>query len=663
MKSDILKEGGLVERIISDLSVYCDIPNDGFLAGGAVANLLMRYCWEGESYPINDIDIFIEHNGDVFDSFGSSTPLRTNQLVIEGDGYMVTKLSYDHGSNYRIINVNRDGMLNHIIITSVNDRNNRNDYSYILNGFDFNCCQVGIDLRNNKLFYTDGFVEFLNYKQLEVTAIYTPSHTAIRLFKKIEELKCYCNIEESMELLSQPLVMENVIQLQRSHFGIYFSTKYKEMYMKYRSQIKEYFTMIRFFDHQKNIWNVRHSLENTIPDNHALSWLDPKKSIPKDLLDKWAKHNDIMWTLTPTKYNKPNEKITEILVGLNYNPLTFMNAYKIISGKMSNKLKSKAEKVVLDKYWLCKMVALVDKNFYDCDFDTIHLDYIENFLDKERWVLKHMLFEKMNIQESYVFIKDIKKIYNKEGEWISELLVRYLDNKNRMFKPTYENMVEGITKEKQKYAEDIIKPIDISSFILPKGVKIKEITSELDLKWAGRKLNNCMNNPSQNYAGKIKSGNTKLFVIITEKNMSGLELHLIEGTVYKVHQFLSYCNKITSEYHNILCNIFVNYLNMSHLKEIYDTKMNSYISIDLLNRGLLINVKDEKTDDNRVANDFPVIRMDHQNRIRVVDELLNEMNVGPMDFGLEEGIIYEDDFDVEPYIDDYPDEEPFPDRA
>ena len=108
MKSDILRESGVVERIICDLSEYGDIPNKGFLVGGAVANLLMTYLWEG-NYPINDLDIFIESEETLHKY--TSTPHRTNELVVEGDGYMVTKLSYDHGSNYQILNVERDGLL------------------------------------------------------------------------------------------------------------------------------------------------------------------------------------------------------------------------------------------------------------------------------------------------------------------------------------------------------------------------------------------------------------------------------------------------------------------------------------------------------------------------------------------------------------------------
>ena len=107
-----------------------------------------------------------------------------------------------------------------------------------------------------------------------------------------------------------------------------------------------------------------------------------------------------------------------------------------------------------------------------------------------------------------------------------------------------------------------------------------------------------MNNPGQAYAEKIKTGNIKLFVIITENNMTGVEFRLVEDTVYKIVQILSYNNRVTSEYHKTVANIFLNYLNMNHLKEIYDSRVKSFMSIDILNRGFLINLKDETTNDN-----------------------------------------------------------------
>ena len=629
MNSNILKEINIVERILNDLSKYGDIPNKGFLSGGAVANTLMSYVWGGE-YPINDLDIFIDDTESML--FRTvTTPIRSNKLIIEGDGYMVTKLSYDHGSNYQIVSVEREGYLNRIFITS----SRRNvGYSYVLNGFDFNCCQVGIDLENNSLCYTESFENFLNNKQLEVTAIYTPAHTAIRLFKKLDELKCYCNVEESMNLLSQPLLLENIVSLSPRHFGLYFSTKYKEMYFTYYSKIREYFKLTKFFDHKKNVWNLRNGVKQVDNVDHISNWLNPNANIPTEVLSNWAKNNDIMWTLTPKKYVNLDEEINKVLLGVSFNPLTFMNAYNIVKGKTNKKLKAKAEKVVMGDYYLCKVISLVDNNFYNCDFDSPHVKELELFMDKDRWIVQYISKNRLNLQESLILSREIKRVYSNDGEWVSELISNFLNTVNKFYKVTYESIVEGIRKEKEKYCVNLYEPLEFSDLPLPEGVKIKELITELDLQWAGNKLKNCMNNSVQNYKGKIEEGKTKLFVIVTPNNMSGLELRLVEDSVFKQVQILSYCNRQTSSYHTIIADIFVNHINMLHLKKTYESKINNFISLDMVSRSKLVNLTDEDTSKNNKSfgymmepNDEPV-RYDEPVPMNgwVVDRLMEEFN-------------------------------------
>jgi hypothetical protein len=540
---------------------------------------------------------------------------------------MVTKLSYDHGSNYQIVSVEREDYLNRIFISSA--RQNVG-YSYVLNGFDFNCCQVGIDLENNSLCYTESFENFLNNKQLEVTAIYTPAHTAIRLFKKLDELKCYCNVEESMNLLSQPLLLENIISLSPRHFGLYFSTKYKEMYFTYYSKIREYFKLTKFFDHKKSVWNLRNGVKQVDGADHIANWLNPNANIPTEVLSMWAKNNDIMWTLTPKKYVNLDVEINKVLFGVSFNPLTFMNAYNIVKGKTNKKLKAKAEKVVMGDYYLCKVISLVDNNFYNCDFDSSHVKELESFMDKDRWVVPYIAKNRLNLQESLNLTREIKRVYSNDGEWVSELVANFLNTVNKFYKVTYDSIVEGIRKEKEKYCVNLYEPLDFSDLTLPEGVKIKELITELDLQWAGNKLKNCMNNPGQNYKGKIEGGNTKLFIIVTPNNMSGLELRLVEDSVFKQVQILSYCNKETSEYHNIISSIFVNYVNMLHLKKTYESKINNFITLDMMNRSMLVNVTDDDTSKNSKSFGFlaPVEnRYDEPTEMNVVEERPRFRNV------------------------------------
>ena len=65
--------------------------------------------------------------------------------------------------------------------------------------------------------------------------------------------------------------------------------------------------MIKFFDHKKELWEVRDKLFNPVSlddKEHAANWLDPTRSIPQEILEKWGNYNDIMWTLKPIKYVK-----------------------------------------------------------------------------------------------------------------------------------------------------------------------------------------------------------------------------------------------------------------------------------------------------------------------------------------------------------------------
>ena len=594
----LLEETTIVEQILLKLSEVSTIPKEGFLAGGAVANTLMNMKW-GSEYPINDLDIFVEGNGNSHKEV--YTPLRTNNLIVSSE-YSGFRMSYDHGSNYRILDVDRDGMLNWIYISRVRDRENIKDYGYILNGFDFNCCQAGIDLSNNQLYYTPEFEEFLETKQLDITAIYTPAHTAIRLFKKIKDLSCYCNVDKCMELLSQPLIYSTQVSLNPRHFGFYFSHKYKDLYKEYFSQLKSYFKMIKFFDHKKELWEVRDKLFNPVSlddKEHAANWLDPTRSIPQEILEKWGNYNDIMWTLKPIKYVKPNEEISKILEGVSYNPLTFINSYNITKGKIKKTLMKKA-KMVMENGHFTKIIGLIYPDFYNCDFTLSHVTILEEEIDRNNFIQHFIIKFGLNLQQSIEFCVNLQKIFKKEGEWITPILNRVLDECNPIVKPTYEKMTEFIKREKTKMGKPLNKPLKLSHIQLPPNVTLKEIITECDLNWAGNKLKNCLNDDTQKYREKISSGKCRIFIIKTPKSYSAIELSPLEDLIYKENQLLSSCNKKPSLYHRIIADILKNELNIQILQNEYDGRIKRYKDIIMLNQGLLNTISDESTDKNQI---------------------------------------------------------------
>ena len=603
---NILKDKNIVSKILTELSELCAIPDNGFLSGGAVANTLLSMKY-GKPYPINDLDIFIEteDDPDPFDILPEShrgrTPTRTQTLVIQS-GYYEGELGYDHGSNYRILEVDRDGLLNWITISRVINRDNIRNYRYILNGFDFNCCQVGIDLKTNELYYTDEFEEFLNTKQLDVTAIYTPAHTAIRLFKKKKELDCYCDVEKCMELLSQPLIRETRVKLIPRHFGIYFSHKYRDMFVEHYKELKEYFKMVRFFDDKKDIWKLKNNTSTPLvssDEQHVTNWLNPENSIPSEILEKWSSYNDIMWTLSPKKYNTPNVKVTEILSTVVYNPLTFMGSYKLVNGKLKKVLINKCN-IVLNKGKWTKLLTLLNPHYCDCDFSEEHINVIELFLSKYPSILSSITRYRLNLQETLQLMKIFNKIISEEGEWVEVKITEILYKGNTTIKPTYESIVSTLKIYKSEMDKPLVEEIKFLKEIkLPKGVSAKELVSEIEIHWAGNKLKNCINNPSQNYIEKIKSDGVKVIVITSPHSISALELHIKpEDIMYVEKQLLSTCNKKPSSYHRIIADIIKSELNSELLKSQYNKRLNLYKDVSLLNRGMLVSVEDKKTDNN-----------------------------------------------------------------
>jgi len=598
---NILKDKDIVSKVLNKLNELCVIPDNGFLAGGAVANTLLSMKY-GDKYPINDLDIFIEseEKEDPFDMEyrSSMAPTRTQELTILS-GYYEGELSYDHGSNYRILEVERDGLLNWITISRVSDRSNLRNYSYILNGFDFNCCQVGIDLKTNELYYTEEFEEFLNTKQLDVTAIYTPAHTAIRLFKKKKELNCYCDVEKCMELLSQPLIRETRVRLHSRYFGTYFSHKYKSMFLEHYGDIKPFFSMVSFFDDKKEMWGVSNNNHTrvSLDRDHVTNWLDPQKTIPQELLQKWETYNDIMWTLVPIKYNTPNVRIKEILSSVEYNPLTFMSSYKLINGKIKNNVINKCE-IVLRKGKYTKLLTLLNPYFCDCDFSLTHINNVEQFVSKYSQLLNIIVKFKINLQECVELIKVIKRVISVEGDWIEIKLMEILGNWNVAIKPTYENLCNSLKTYKIEMSKPLVDRIKFLSQIkLPKDVLIKELVSELEIHWAGNKLKNCLNNPGQNYIENIKSGEVKVIIISTPNSISALELHVKTDDIkYMEKQLLSICNKQSSHYHRIIADIVKAELNSNLLKTQYNKRLDLYRDVSLLNRGLLVSAEDKKVD-------------------------------------------------------------------
>jgi hypothetical protein len=161
-----------------------ELPNEGLLAGGALANTIWAMK-SGKEPLINDVDVFVfVGHLDMIDPNDRETLFRYTEKEVEYyddyNGYR--EHPYDK-KFYAIKESTRDGMVNTITYDASDE-----SAMLILESFDLSCTAVGYDLMTGEYHWTDDFEDFIENGRIRVSNIGTPSHTAIRLAKKSKDL-------------------------------------------------------------------------------------------------------------------------------------------------------------------------------------------------------------------------------------------------------------------------------------------------------------------------------------------------------------------------------------------------------------------------------------------------------------------------------------------
>jgi hypothetical protein len=257
IQKNILHTEGLGREILGKLSKFSELPKTGFLAGGAVANTIFSMEWGGD-YPMNDLDIFRIESTDWLESM--IMPHRSTR----GDPYRGTRVdpfgsckgiivTNNYGRSYTVSKTEVKGILNFINVQLETDHQKMENYKIIMEGFDLNCCQAGIDLENAELIFLPNFEAFLKTRQLLVSHPCTPFHTAIRIAKKKKELRCYCDDEAQFHYLSQvPLILSRKGQGNSAeriipppyHYATYFGEKNYRIYEQHKEDLDRYFEVV-----------------------------------------------------------------------------------------------------------------------------------------------------------------------------------------------------------------------------------------------------------------------------------------------------------------------------------------------------------------------------------------------------------------------------------
>lgn len=148
--------------------------------------------------------------------------------ISHGYGSYSRELVKSHG--IRILHTARKELINYVYLTNGKSRRIYNLFNYnlydLINSFDINATQIGLDLKTNELYFTNDFILFLYTKQLEITRFSTPAHSLIRLFKKAKEMNVFFNLEDSLAIYS----LESKIFKHNQNIFNYFYNKEINMF-------------------------------------------------------------------------------------------------------------------------------------------------------------------------------------------------------------------------------------------------------------------------------------------------------------------------------------------------------------------------------------------------------------------------------------------------
>ena len=530
-----------VMKVLSD-KAGLSINLDGFIAGGSVANTLYSMVY-GDEPIIRDIDIFHigePKNSNDFDNWveptnpNFPTPIET-QLSASSDGYG-NRVVRPNGDFSIMLSHSRDGIFNHIEVHVGSRKPNPNKELILIQSFDLNACQAGLDIKNKKIIYTDEFILFLGGRQLNVTTPINPIQTSIRLRRKIKDLKCYCNVEYEINILKHTCLLNQTSKT--------FGEETYNKYIEYKNVIDKDFKIVRTEwsstpnsgddGKQTKLWQFTPNLvayDTPYLFNHPLEMLNYFRLKDGTMGDKLKKYQKVVDSVYcngilddidySTNINDTGKSVRTVMLSLPYDYLKHKNSI------LKNLKDTKVHEITHPMWGFLTTI----KGYYDCDFDTKHIDYIVRFVREHRnmsWSFTNV--GNFTIQKHYQLIKLFKSIANKKGDWVIGELENMESNKldEMISSPNITEWVNDyINNVEINLSDKLIDPLDLSGFEF--NDCITELTNVLDLRSEGIKMGHCVGG----YGSKIKKGGCRIFHIECDGIGSTLEVGL-SGSLFSV---------------------------------------------------------------------------------------------------------------------------------
>jgi len=460
----------LTARVLKRLNSIQQLPKEGIVAGQSVCSAIVEELNITGINPVyNDIDIFRPAQDKISKRLAVITSTHQD-YELEMDNYGRINEVARQISKYRIVDTNRNGMLNNVFYqnTAINEIITHPGFKIekIIKSFDMNATQVGIDLKTGILFGTDNFWNFIESKQLEIVNLHTPHHTMVRYFNKVRDLGCYTNLMYNITLGHIGILISNDTYQAPNRFGGQLLPKAIS-----NTELQKYFKIIA------NKHELNHYQTYSLEIKEFLVNNQGKKEIftPEDF---YKIYNKLSITLEDIKSKYNIKSIIPII------RLAFFgsNGAKRLLININKNYKNEQISSIIN----CNPDFVIGKK----NISFKHLETINKFLQQQRQMSNIII--KMDIEKAVQFIKNLKKLEKKYSDMVYSI--------------SYLNKLTDLKKIEQKLREELKnmdRELTMRSFnsICDDEFSIEEITNQLDLYLEGLNMNHCVGG----YHNRIKN--------------------------------------------------------------------------------------------------------------------------------------------------------------
>lgn len=521
-KTTLSLHAGMGQEVLARLGQFVDInqvcSRSGVIAGQAVASAVSEIFGDARAVAFNDVDVFrVMRKEDQKTTVNTVLTMEKLSEFHLFDDYQQIRPHYEF--HYRVAQTHREDMLNEIRCfgKSCFLAGGQESVRKFLDSFDLNCVQVGIDIDTKSLVWTKQFETFMQTRQLLVSSVKTPVHTAIRWFRKLRELDgVYGQTEYAMDLLGAAIQRATPSRCEVPRHD----------WPEARATIMS--------DRLKFSTNYLDKMADVQGDVRA--WFNVEQQ-PNEHID--------LYTLTPRF--APSKPLMEYQGLSDFFPLYAQATH----GHWRDHICQNIKEIIMQP---SEMITKQHLHLHGVDELLVQLS--RRKLAKVNNIIKHHRIHKWYLSrplaDQLEFIELISKMANKFGLWIygvmenegrnnSECNIEKikdiaLDQLETWFTNFFENEFKRLSSLKS------IKPL-LPEIHLPSGYVVRELTGAIELANEGARLHHCV----LGYFEQVSRGNARILSLFKPKASESLtiELHNTKSA-WSVAQARGVCNRETT---------------------------------------------------------------------------------------------------------------------